>query len=105
LIARLVILDCAHRKPRAIENHPITNQSSITNRQSPIVLLAIVRWVAFAALAWVAVISAYRPRHRRTRRKQHEEILICVRPTGSPRDARVRRIQWTPRGGFVENVF
>ena len=35
----------------------------------------------------------------------YEEILIYVRPAGSPAGALVRRIQWTPRGGFVESAF
>ena len=28
-----------------------------------------------------------------------------VRPIGSPTDAAVRRIEWTPHGGFVETMY
>jgi hypothetical protein len=38
-------------------------------------------------------------------RRKYAEILIYVRPAGAGANARVRRIQWTPRGGFVESVF
>jgi hypothetical protein len=34
----------------------------------------------------------------------YDEILIYVRQPGS-REAAVRRIQWTPRGGYVESTF
>ena len=35
----------------------------------------------------------------------YEEVLIYVRPTGSPANAIVRRIQWTPHDGFVETSY
>jgi hypothetical protein len=38
-------------------------------------------------------------------RAKYEEVLIYVRPTGDPADAIVRRIQWTPHGGFVETSY
>lgn len=38
-------------------------------------------------------------------RGKYEEILIYIRPAGSPAGAKVRRIQWTPDGGFVESSF
>jgi hypothetical protein len=34
----------------------------------------------------------------------YDEILVYVRQPGS-REAAVRRIQWTPRGGYVESTF
>lgn len=38
-------------------------------------------------------------------RTKYEEILIYIRPAGAPPGAVVRRIQWTPDGGFVESSF
>ena len=38
-------------------------------------------------------------------RAKYEEVLIYVRPIGSPRDAVTRRIEWTPAGGFVETAY
>ncbi len=38
-------------------------------------------------------------------RAKYEEVLIYVRPIGSPLNALVRRIQWTPHGGFVETTY
>jgi hypothetical protein len=38
-------------------------------------------------------------------RRKYAEILIYIRPAGAGANARVRRIQWTPRGGFVESTF
>ena len=39
------------------------------------------------------------------RPKNYEEVLIYVRPIGNPLNATVRRIQWTPQGGFVETSY
>jgi hypothetical protein len=39
------------------------------------------------------------------RAKNYDEVLIYVRPIGNPRNAAVRRIQWTPRDGFVETTY
>jgi len=38
-------------------------------------------------------------------RSTYNEVLIYVRPTGNPVNAVVRRIQWTPHGGFVESSY
>jgi hypothetical protein len=38
-------------------------------------------------------------------RTKYEEVLIYIRPAGAPPGARVRRIQWTPQGGYVEGSF
>ena len=38
-------------------------------------------------------------------RAKYEEVLIYVRPIGSPATALTRRIEWTPRGGFVETNY
>ena len=38
-------------------------------------------------------------------RAKYEEVLIYVRPIGSPADAVTRRIEWTPRDGFVETSY
>ena len=38
-------------------------------------------------------------------RVKYEEVLIYVRPIGNPADALTRRIEWTPRGGFVETSY
>jgi hypothetical protein len=38
-------------------------------------------------------------------RARYEEVLICVRPTGNPANAIVRRVQWTRHDGFVESSF
>lgn len=35
-------------------------------------------------------------------RDRYEEVLIYVRDVDAARDATVRRIQWTPRGGYIE---
>jgi hypothetical protein len=38
-------------------------------------------------------------------RAKYEEVLIYVRPIGSPANAVTRRIAWTPDGGFVETSY
>ena len=38
-------------------------------------------------------------------RAKYEEVLIYVRPIGSPADGLTRRIEWTPRVGFVETAY
>jgi hypothetical protein len=38
-------------------------------------------------------------------RARYEEVLIYVRPTGNPARALVRRIEWTPPGGFIETSY
>jgi len=38
-------------------------------------------------------------------REKYEEVLIYVRPIGSPVNTATRRIEWTPRGGFVETMY
>ena len=38
-------------------------------------------------------------------RARYEEVLIYVRPIGSPVNALTRRISWTPGGGFVESSY
>lgn len=36
---------------------------------------------------------------------KYEEVLVYVRPIGNPVNAVVRRIQWTPNGGFIETTY
>ena len=36
---------------------------------------------------------------------RYEEVLVYVRPIGSPQDALTRRIEWTPRDGFIETSY
>jgi len=38
-------------------------------------------------------------------RAKYEEVLIYVRPIGSPISGVTRRIQWTPDDGFVETIY
>ena len=38
-------------------------------------------------------------------RAKYEEVLVYVRPVGSPLNAVTRRIDWTPGGGFVETAY
>ena len=38
-------------------------------------------------------------------REKYEEVLIYVRPIGSPIHTLTRRIEWTPRDGFVETAY
>ena len=38
-------------------------------------------------------------------RSRYEEVLVYVRPIGSPRNTLTRRIEWTPNGGFVESSY
>ena len=38
-------------------------------------------------------------------RAKYEEVLIYVRPIGSPIHTLTRRIEWTPRDGFVETAY
>ena len=38
-------------------------------------------------------------------REKYEEVLIYVRPIGRPGNGVTRRIEWTPRGGFVETSY
>ena len=38
-------------------------------------------------------------------RGRYEEVLIYVRPIGSPHNSLTRRLEWTPRDGFVETSY
>jgi hypothetical protein len=38
-------------------------------------------------------------------REKYEEVLIYVRPIGSPANAVTRRVEWTPREGFAETSY
>ncbi|HEY3161417.1 MAG TPA: hypothetical protein VGJ78_20765 [Vicinamibacterales bacterium] len=38
-------------------------------------------------------------------RAKYEEVLVYIRPIGSPLNAVTRRIEWTPGGGFVETAY
>jgi len=38
-------------------------------------------------------------------REKYEEVLIYVRPIGSPANAITRRIEWTPGAGFAETSY
>jgi hypothetical protein len=38
-------------------------------------------------------------------RAKYEEVLVYVRPIGSPVDAVTRRVAWTPIQGFVETSY
>jgi hypothetical protein len=38
-------------------------------------------------------------------RERYEEVLVYVRPIGSPHNTLTRRIEWTLRGGFVETSY
>jgi hypothetical protein len=38
-------------------------------------------------------------------RGKYEEVLIYVRPIGSPANTIVRRIQWTPDAGLIETTY
>jgi hypothetical protein len=38
-------------------------------------------------------------------RAKYEEVLVYVRPIGSPQGALTRRIEWTPRGSFIETSY
>jgi len=38
-------------------------------------------------------------------RSRYEEILVYVSTPGSSGELPARRVQWTPRGGYVETVF
>ena len=38
-------------------------------------------------------------------RAKYEEVLVYVRPIGSPVDAVTRRVAWTPIQGFVETRY
>ena len=38
-------------------------------------------------------------------RDRYEEVLVYVRPIGSPQNALTRRIEWTPRDGFIETSY
>jgi hypothetical protein len=38
-------------------------------------------------------------------RAKYEEVLVYVRPIGSPPNTATRRIEWTPRGGFIETSY
>ena len=37
--------------------------------------------------------------------QKYEEVLIYVRPIGSPAHSSVHRVQWTARGGFVTTAY
>ena len=75
------------------------------------------RWVvtkASAAMHGLVVhIEARRPQDARRIadeivapvRTKYDEILIYVLAAGAPPGSLVRRIQWTPRGGFVQTEF
>jgi hypothetical protein len=38
-------------------------------------------------------------------RSRYEEVLVYVRPIGSPQNTLTRRIEWTPDGGFIETNY
>jgi hypothetical protein len=38
-------------------------------------------------------------------RPKYEEVLIYVRPIGSPVNSVTRRIEWSPGGGFIETSY
>src|SRR5262245_10493043 len=38
-------------------------------------------------------------------RARYEEVLVYVRPIGSPHSGLTRRIEWTTRGGFIETSY
>ena len=38
-------------------------------------------------------------------RDRYEEVLVYVRPIGSPANTMTRRIEWTPGGGFVATTY
>ena len=38
-------------------------------------------------------------------RAKYEEVLVYVRQIGSPPNTATRRIEWTPRGGFIETSY
>jgi hypothetical protein len=38
-------------------------------------------------------------------RVRYEEVLVYVRPIGSPQNTLTRRIEWTPGGGFIETSY
>jgi len=38
-------------------------------------------------------------------RARYEEVLVYVRPIGSPQNTLTRRIEWTPRDGFIETSY
>jgi hypothetical protein len=38
-------------------------------------------------------------------RARYEEVLVYVRPIGSPQHTLTRRIEWTPDGGFIETSY
>ena len=38
-------------------------------------------------------------------RAKYEEVLVYVRPIGSPHNSLTRRIEWTTHGGFVETSY
>ncbi len=66
-----------------------------------------------ARRAMVIDVEADRPEDARTiaaeivgpLRAKYEEVLIYIRPIGSPLNAVTRRVEWTPRGGFVETMY
>jgi hypothetical protein len=38
-------------------------------------------------------------------RDRYEEVLLYVRRPGTSQELAARRIQWTPRGGYVETIY
>ena len=38
-------------------------------------------------------------------RGRYEEVLVYVRPIGSPQDTLTRRVEWTPSTGFIETSY
>ena len=74
-------------------------------------------WIVTRAVtarrAMVMDVEADRPEDARTiaaeivgpLRAKYEEVLIYIRPIGSPLNAVTRRVEWTPRGGFVETMY
>jgi hypothetical protein len=101
-----------HASPASATSHLARELSAVstTGHMNP-------PWVvskASAAMhALVVHVDARRPQDARTIaeeivapvRGKYEEILVYVRAAGAPQGARVHRIQWTPRRGFVESEF
>jgi hypothetical protein len=72
-----------------------------------------VRSTTSAMRGMVVTVEAFDVAHARQiaasivepRRAQFDEILVYVHRVGGSRDLAARRVEWTPRGGYVEIIY
>jgi hypothetical protein len=106
-------------RPRPTPTPPAVNDlvRALNKMATPSPFARHERWIVTRATsarrAMVIDVEADKPQDARSiaeeivapLRSRYEEVLVYVRPIGSPRNTLTRRIEWTPNGGFVESSY